>query len=44
LEVDLQHVAAATGGTVQTFVSNIIDEVYGQVVVFGLQMDIGPDF
>ena len=27
-EEDLQRVAAATGGTVQTSVNNIVDEVY----------------
>ena len=35
-EEDLQRVAAATGGTVQTSVNNIIDEVV-QNYVFGLQ-------
>lgn len=31
-EEDLQRVAAATGGTVQTSVNNVIDEVYAQVL------------
>lgn len=35
-EEDLQRVAAATGGFVQTSVNNVIDEVYAQVVVFGI--------
>ncbi|ERM97428.1 hypothetical protein AMTR_s02293p00000090, partial [Amborella trichopoda] len=33
-EEDLQRVAAATGGTVQTFVNNIIDEVLGCYELF----------
>ena len=45
-EEDLQRVAAATGGTVQTCMNNFIDEVYmlkWLFLVYTISMDIGLD-